>query len=115
MIEEAKSESMQSSRRLKHLFISFFVSLALIGLPLGYAYITAGIDAVVLISLALLVAPGLIYSLLSYIGLLPELRGRESFIVSNPWLWIFCIIFYAAFIYTILRWRYAKHEKGENK
>jgi hypothetical protein len=105
---------MHSSRKLAHILISFVSSLVLVGLPLGYAYMTGGIDAIVLASLALLALPALAYLLFSSIGLLPELRGRESFIASNPALWIFCVIFYTAAIYTILRWWHARHSNREN-
>jgi hypothetical protein len=114
-VKKKKSDSMHSSRKLTHLLIAFVLSLVLVGLPLGYAYATGGIDAIVLASLALLAAPALAYSLFSSIGMLPELRGRERFIASNPALWIFCVIFYTAVIYTILRWRHAKNIKSENK
>jgi membrane-bound ClpP family serine protease len=104
--------------RIEHLLISFFISLALVGFLVGIAYLHSnvvdlGVFGIVfmMIGVVVLIPPGLIYMPLSGLGLMPELRGRESFIQLNPWLWIFCVVFYTFVIYKILRRRKLKKEQ----
>ena len=114
-MEETRSNAQRSSGRLKHLLISCTASLTLVGYLVGAAYLnynagglgSAG-EPLVWIGLVVLIPPGIVYLFFSEIKLLPELRGRESFIVSNPWLWIFCVVFYTVAFYMILRWRHSK-------
>ena len=105
------------SGQLKHFIISFTVSLIVVGFFVSNAYFTynvgGGFEPFVWVGLMLLIPPGFLYGILGSIGLTPELRGRENFIESNPWLWIFCIIFYMLVIYLILRWRHSKKEQNQ--
>ncbi len=99
-------EYLSISLRPKHLLVSFAVSVTLVGLLVGNAYLTynigGGFEPLAWVGFVVLIPPGLMYMLLSGIGIMPELRGRENFIESNPWLWIFCVIFYTIVIYVIL-------------
>jgi hypothetical protein len=71
-------------------------------------------DEIVLVSLALLTLSALTYSLFSGIALVPAVRGKESFILANPSLWIFCASF-STTIYTTLAWWHSRHNKDEDK
>lgn len=107
-MEEKQANFLRGTdKRFKHFLISCAVSLLMVGFLVGNAYLTynvgGGFEPLAMVGMVMLIPPGTIYMLLSNIGLMPELRGRESFIESNPWLWIFCVIFYAIVIYMILR------------
>lgn len=112
-----------SDLRLRHLAISLIISITLVSMLVGNAYMYTNIgypgyldaigEAVLIIGMVLVIPPGLIYSMFSKFGLLPELAGRESFIEMNPVLWVFCMVFYFAVIYSILRVRYKFNKKNE--
>jgi hypothetical protein len=99
---------------LKKVLTSFLLSIVLVGVLLGNAYMTTSIDypafiqpvgiALTVIGYVAVIFPVIIYSGLAGLGVVPELRGRESFIRLNTALWIFCVIFYTLAFYLRLRY-----------
>jgi hypothetical protein len=59
-------------------------------------------DALLDIGFVLLIPPGSVLWLLEIIGIEVPLRGRESFIRLNLWLWVYCVFFYTIVFYFIL-------------
>lgn len=60
---------------------------------------------ITVVSILFLVLPGLSLAGLEWLGFEFQLRGRESFISMNPWLWIYCAVFYSVFLFLILCYR----------
>lgn len=106
---------MQPIGKLKHLLLSFGFSTVVVGALVGNAYMACNVGypgfleyvglAIVFVSFIVAIPPGIILSGLDLIGLTWHLRGRESFIQSNPWLWVYCAAFYTIAIYVVLRLR----------
>ena len=101
---------MELNSHLKYLIYSFFISSIVVSLLVGNAYMSSVIGypwvildllglALMMVSAIIALPPAIVYSLLSLIGVFPELRGRETFVESNPELWIFCAIFYTVYMY----------------
>lgn len=116
------TKTVHNKQKLRQFLTSFVLSLFIVGLllgnvfffnkdgfpkfprPIGFALVYVGYIA--------LIPPGVVYLGLAKLGFVPEPMGRESFIRSNPVLWIFCVIFYAFSIYFIRRlWQYWKRKK----
>lgn len=97
---------------MKRLLKSIVISAILTGVLLGNAYLKCHIgypsfldwlgNTLLFIGLILAIPPGMIWAWLGNMGLVPELRGRESFIMLNPGLWIFCFLFYVFVTYLII-------------
>jgi ribose/xylose/arabinose/galactoside ABC-type transport system permease subunit len=114
----------QNARRLRHFFTALIAAALIVGVLVGNAYVNFNIgypkfirpvsDVFVLIGLVLIVPPGIMLSGLYMAGLKWELRGRESFIESNLWLWIYCVVFYTLVFYVILRLRHRRNHKGKS-
>jgi hypothetical protein len=109
--------------KMTRLLTSFGLSIIIVGSLLGNAHLYCNIGypsllrpvglSFVFVGVLLAIPPGLVYLMLSYIGLVPELRGRESFIQLNPALWIFCFLFYTLAIHFIrLLWHRRKHRQS---
>lgn len=112
---------MQGSEKLRHFLVSFIASAVVVGILVGNAYMEFNVgypssfrpigEALVWVGLVFAIPPGSVLWVLDKIGLTWELRGRESFIESNPWLWIYCVAFYTFAIYSILRFKYRRNQK----
>jgi hypothetical protein len=112
LVESRMTKIMQSHPLLKRLLVSFVLSVFLVGVLLGNAYINCNIgcpafllpvsDFLLKIGLVFAVPPGSVLWILSELGIEWQLRGRENFITLNPLLWIYCVFFYAIVIYLIL-------------
>lgn len=104
-----------TSGRLKDAIISIAISTTGIGLLVGNAYMASNVgypdvidqvgEVIMLASLIFAILPAIPLMIVSALGVEIPLQGRESFIESNIWLWIYCAIFYACLIYLILRCR----------
>ena len=96
---------------MKRLLTSFVLSILIVGVLVGNAYIATSIgypaflepvgQFFIYVGLIFAIPPWLGFWILDKLGLAWELRGRESFIESNFAAWIYCVIFYAFFIYLI--------------
>jgi hypothetical protein len=110
---------------LKRVLVSCLMSVVLVGALVGNAYMVCNIGyppplqliggIIFKLSFIFAIPPGIVLLLLSYIGLEWPLRGRESFIESNPWLWVYCVVFYVVFIYLILTWLGRQKPKKETE
>ena len=106
---------------LRHISYSFIFSTVIVSVLVGNAYMLTSIGysgilkiigtAILFISFFIAIPPGMVYLFFQSVGILPELVGRESFIESNPFLWIVCVLFYTVIIYLVLRYRYQKTKK----
>ena len=96
---------------MKRLLTSFVLSILIVGVLVGSAYIATSIgypaflepvgQFFIYVGLIFAIPPWLGFWILDKLGLAWELRGRESFIESNFAAWIYCVIFYTFFIYLI--------------
>ena len=121
MIEDSNVNTIQGPVKLRHLLISVLLSVVIVGLLVGNAYMEFNIgyprflqpvgEALVWVGLVVAVPPWSILWVLNKIGITWELRGRESFIESNLWLWIYCACFYAFAIYLTLRFKHRRNQK----
>jgi hypothetical protein len=93
----------------KHLLKSAICSVVLVIILVGNAYVATSVGypdpirplgtALLYVAFIFAVPPGLLFFCMQKLGIAWELRGRESFIESNPVLWIFCMVFYTLLIY----------------
>jgi hypothetical protein len=100
----------------RHLLISVIVSVLLVGSLLGNAYMVSNVgyspgfepvgEALFTVAIVVAIPPWLVLVGLSELGLEWETRGRENFILLNPGLWIYCVIFYTLFFFAIFRLRH---------
>jgi hypothetical protein len=107
-----ESKIMYSHRSLIRLLISFALSAFVVGALVGNAYIVYNIGCpvffepigqfLVRVGLVFAIPPGFVLWVLDQLGFEWQLRGRESFIEANPWLWVYCVLFYTITIYLIL-------------
>jgi ribose/xylose/arabinose/galactoside ABC-type transport system permease subunit len=96
---------------MKRLLTSFALSIIIVGVLVGNAYIATSIgyptflqsvgEFFVYVGFVVAIPPWMGSWILDKVGLAWELRGRESFIKSNMAAWIYCVIFYSFFIYLI--------------
>jgi len=103
---------MYSHHLLIRLLISFVLSAFVVGALVGNAYIVCNIGCpaffepigqfLVDVGFVVAIPPGFVLWVLANLGFEWQLRGRESFIESNLWLWIYCVFFYTIAIYLIL-------------
>jgi hypothetical protein len=108
-------------RMMRKLITSIVISATLMGIFLGNAYLYCNVgypscldrvgDVLLRVGIWLAIPPGMIWISLGNIGLVPELRGRESFIELNPGFWVFCFLFYVGLAYMgcgLWYWRKAR-------
>jgi membrane protein implicated in regulation of membrane protease activity len=111
---------------MRRLLTSIAIAAILMGIFLGNAYLYTNIgypsafdrigSALLYVGILLAVPPGMIWSWLGSVGIVPELRGRESFIQLNPGLWIFCFLFYVLVSYLVAGlWRWYKARRNAKK
>ena len=115
------TKTINKVNNLKKVSVSFLLSIVFVGVLLGNAYMTTSVGypafiqpvgtALTVIGYVAAILPAIIYSGLAGLGVVPELRGRESFIRLNMALWIFCVIFYTLVIYLCLRY-WPRRAKG---
>ncbi len=84
------------------LFASLLLSVVMVGVLVGNAYY-AWSEILMLVGLVLAVPALLGFMLLSSMGLGWQLRGRESFVQSNPGAWVYCVVFYTLLFFVIIR------------
>ncbi|SYZ72611.1 membrane hypothetical protein [Candidatus Zixiibacteriota bacterium] len=119
---DQSSRTKWSTFMKKRMLSSFVLSAVIVGLLVGNAHMALDVGypkflqpaglALVDISLILAVPAMLVFSLMEPVGLAWELKGRESFIVSNPEAWIFCILLYALIIYGMrFLWSWYRQRK----
>jgi hypothetical protein len=112
----------ESALRFKHFIIALIISIVTVVILVGNAYISTSIGypiilldyiglAFLIVGFIAVIPPLMIYYLFTAMGPF-ELRGRESFIESNPFLWIFCVLFYTVSIYLFLRHRQKRIKEG---
>jgi hypothetical protein len=109
---EPKMIKMYSLHLLIRLLISFVLSAFVVGTLVWNAYIVCNLgcsasykpigELLLRVGFVLAIPPGFVLWVFAKLGLEWPLRGRESFIVSNPWLWVYCVLFYTIAIYLIL-------------
>jgi len=111
---------------MRRLLISIAVAAILTGVFLGNAYLYTNVgypsaldrigSALLYVGFLLAVPPGMIWYWLGSVGVVPELRGRESFIQLNPGLWIFCFLFYVLVAYLIaVLWHWIKARRNARR
>lgn len=111
---------------IRRLLISVAVAAILMGVFLGNAYLFTNVgypsaldrigSALLYVGILLAVPPGMIWYWLGSVGVVPELRGRESFIQLNPGLWLFCFLFYALVVYLIVDlWDWIKARRNARR
>jgi hypothetical protein len=124
MTNEIQTAQERLNRKKVRLSTSFLASLLLVGSLLGNAYMATVVGYPPgLQSLGdFLIIVGLVVAIPAWISLLPiaalgwEPKGRESFIESNPGLWIYCFVFYAFLIYAVRRlWAYYRTRRAERQ
>ncbi|MFZ1684486.1 MAG: hypothetical protein WAU88_10210 [Candidatus Zixiibacteriota bacterium] len=105
---------------LRRLLTSFLWSFGVVGGLVGNAYVATSVGYpgflqwigmfFVMVGFVVAIPPGLFFSLLTAVGLGWELRGRESFVESNPGLWVYCVVFYTFFVFAIRTW-WQRHKR----
>jgi hypothetical protein len=105
--------------KFRHILLALSYSVLLIGSHVGNAYMACNVGypnflenvglGVMMVGLVVAIPPGIILWGLDLVGLTWQLRGRESFIESNPWLWVYCTVFYTVAVYLILRLNHRRH------
>gem|GEM_PF-2058870 len=98
--------------RFLRLLISFVLSTFLVGTLVGNAYLFYNVGCPAFfrpicelldwVGLVVAIPPGFLLWVLANLGFEWQLRGRESFIELNPWLWVYGVFFYTVVIYMIL-------------
>lgn len=107
---------------VRRLLTSFLLSTLVVGGLVGNAYIQTVIGYpeilqpiglfFVYVGFAFAIPPYLGFLVLNIFGLAWELRGRESFIESNPGLWIYCVVFYTLMVFSIRSlWQRYRHRR----
>jgi hypothetical protein len=111
----------QSAIKIKDGILSFVISAIGVGALVWNAYMLNNVgypnwfsnigDWIVRGSLIFAILPAIPLVILAIFGLEIPLRGRESFIQLNMWLWIYCVIFYSVLIYFLLQYRRKRRSK----
>jgi hypothetical protein len=114
------------SRRQKDWIISIGIAALGIGILVGNAYMVCNVgypsgfqgigEWIMIGSLVFAVLPSLPLLALSALGIDLPLQGRESFIESNIWLWIYCAVVYTCLIFLFLQFmRRVKQRRSERR
>jgi uncharacterized membrane protein YedE/YeeE len=111
---------------MRRILTSIVISAVLMGVFLGNAYLYCNVgypscldrvgEVLLRVGICLAIPPGMIWIGMGNIGLVPELRGRESFIELNPGLWVFCFLFYVGVAYLgCVLWHWWKARQRTNR
>ena len=119
------ANTLRVHNHLKHITISVSLSVALVVILVGNAHIYTNIGypsflepigaVLFYVGIVFAIPPGVVFWVLDKIGLAWELRGRESFIQLNMWLWVYCTFFYSFVIYFFLWLKQRRKQKTSNK
>ncbi len=103
------------SSHFRDALVSVIVCTLGVGILVGNAYIVCNVGypeliqvvatVIMIASLIFAIPPSIPLLILGLLGVDLPFEGRERFIQLNPWLWIYCVIFYAFAVYLYLRIR----------
>ena len=99
---------MMINQSLRRLLKSLLLSTLLVGVLVGNVHMMADIGwqpfgiFLIYVGLVFAILPAIPLLIIEFLGVHLPLYGRESFIMQNSWLWIYCVIFYTFIFYFII-------------